>query len=408
MRQFYPKQLLRFTLLTLAISASSSCQPPTTTPLDQQVYIWQRQWTAQHGTALQRSHSTFSHLRILAAQSHPTESWINAKLDVQQLRQDQRPIIAVIRLDGQLTQLNHAELRQQIQQLLRTWQQQSLNLVGLEIDHDCASAKLAGYVDFLRQLRQALPDGLSLSITALPAWLDQPALTQLRQLTDHSVLQVHAVNPIQQGLFDAVQAAQWIRRYERQAQRPFYVALPAYGAGVTASGAVESEVSLPEAGIRQEYRVDPRAVVDLMQQMQQRPPPHLNGWVWFRLPLSTDQRAWSWSTLQAVINQKPLRAHLQVQVHASTQGLYDLKLVNLGELPAVLPAQIQLLGQRCSVADVQATYQSHLQPDGLHLSINSQLQNKTLAAGHSQPLGWVRCQQLHSSSIFNHASPAII
>lgn len=403
--------MLRVALLTLLSSASSSCQQPISTataPLDQQVYIWQRQWTAHHGTALQRSHSTFSHLRILAAQAHPTEGWINAKLDMQRLRQDQRPIIAVIRLDGQLTQLNHADLRQQIRQLLQTLQQQSLNLVGLEIDHDCASAKLAGYVEFLRQLRQELPDGLSLSITALPAWLEQPALAELRQLTDHSVLQVHAVNPISQGLFDTAQAATWIRRYQRQAQRPFYVALPAYGAGVTASGAVESEVPLPEAGARQEYRVDPRAVVDLMQQMQQRPPPHLKGWVWFRLPLSTDQRAWSWHTLQAVITQQPLRAHLQVQVHASTQGLYDLRLVNLGELPAVLPTQIQLLGQHCSVADVKATYQSHQQPDGLHLQLNSQLQNKTLAAGHSQPLGWVRCQQLHSSSIFNHASPAII
>lgn len=401
--------MLRVALLTLLSSASSSCQPPTATPpLDQQVYIWQRQWTTHHGTALQRSHSTFSHLRILAAQAHPTEGWIKANVDLQRLRQDQRPIIAVIRLDGQLTQLHHAELRQQIRQLLQTWQQQSLNLVGLEIDYDCASAKLAGYVEFLRQLRQELPDGLSLSITALPAWLDQPALTQLRQLTDHSVLQVHAVNPIQQGLFDPAQATKWIRRYQRQAQRPFYVALPAYGAGVTASGAIESEVPLPEAGTRQEYRVDPRAVVDLLQQMQQRPPPHLKGWVWFRLPLSTDQRAWSWHTLQAVITQQPLRAHLQVQAQASTQGLYDLRLVNLGELPAVLPANIQLLGQHCSVADVQATYQSHPQPDGLNLQLNSQLQNKTLAAGHSQPLGWVRCQQLHSSSIFNHASPAII
>ncbi len=39
--------------------------PQKTRPLDQQVYIWQRLWTAQHEDALKQSRNLFSTLRIL-------------------------------------------------------------------------------------------------------------------------------------------------------------------------------------------------------------------------------------------------------------------------------------------------------------------------------------------------------
>lgn len=395
-------------LLTVVLIGINACQQPAPKPippLEQQVYIWQRQWTAQHTIALQHSQNSFSQLRILAAQNHPKEGWVNTNINVQQLAQDQRPIIAVIRLDGQLHTLNTVQILQQLQQLTQTWQQLPVKLVGLEIDYDAGNAKLADYVEFLQVLRQQLPTSLSLSVTVLPAWLNTAALSALRNVTDHTVLQVHAVNPLTQGLFDPAQAATWIERYQQQAQRPFYVALPAYGAGMTASGAVESEVTLPEAGIRQEYIVDPRAVAALIQQIQHQPPAQLKGWLWFRLPLPNDQRAWAWSTLQKVITEQPLQAQLQLQAKAATQGLYDLTLVNFGDLPAVLPATITLQGQACHVADIRPIYQPNLQANGLQLKRNSQLQNNTLAAGNSQILGWVRCDNLHSSSIFNHASP---
>lgn len=394
--------------LGIGFGSISACQQPAPSPtpaLEQQVYIWQRQWTAQHAIALQESQHSFSQLRVLAAQAHPQEGWISANVDLQQLQKAQRPIIAVVRLDGQLSSLNTPQLLQQIQQLVQHWQQQPMQLVGLEIDYDSGTTKLPAYVDFLRALRQQLPQSLSLSMTVLPAWLDAPALAELRAITDHSVLQVHAVNRIAQGLFDPKQAATWIERYQQQAQRPFYVALPAYGAAVTASGAIESEVSLPEAGARQEYTVDPRAVAALMQQIKRQRPAQLKGWVWFRLPLPNDQRAWAWSTLQKVMTEQPLQAQLQLRANPTTAGLYDLTLVNFGDLPAVLPASIDLQAQACSVADIRPTYQLNLQANRVHLQLNPQLPNKTLAAGKRQILGWIRCDQLHSSSIFNDASP---
>lgn len=395
-------------LLTVVLIGINACQQPAPNPippLEQQVYIWQRQWTAQHAIALQRSKTSFSQLRILAAQVHPQEGWVNTKINLQQLVQDQRPIIAVIRLDGQLNTLSTGQILQQLQQLTQTWQQLPVRLVGLEIDYDAGSAKLADYVQFLRKLRQQLPNSLSLSVTVLPAWLDSPALNALRTVTNHTVLQVHAVNPLTQGIFEPAQAATWIERYQKQAQRPFYVALPAYGAGMTASGAVESEVTLPEAGIRQEYIVDPRAVAALIQQIQHQPPAQLKGWLWFRLPLPNEKRAWSWSTLQKVITEQPLQAQLQLQAKAATHGLYDLTLVNFGDLPAILPTTITLQGQACRVADIRPIYQPNLHANGLQLQRNPQLQSNTLAAGKSQILGWVRCENLHSSSIFNHATP---
>ena len=47
--------------------------PQKTRPLDQQVYIWQRLWTAQHEHALKQSRNLFSTLRILGLQVHPQE-----------------------------------------------------------------------------------------------------------------------------------------------------------------------------------------------------------------------------------------------------------------------------------------------------------------------------------------------
>ena len=99
----------------------SGCQPEPAAALDQQLYIWQRQWRPAHERALAQNRADFSILRVLARQAHPQAGWSRARVDLAQLKADGRPVIAVIRLDGQLPALDLDLARAQISQLLLDW-----------------------------------------------------------------------------------------------------------------------------------------------------------------------------------------------------------------------------------------------------------------------------------------------
>jgi hypothetical protein len=220
---------MRFIVGLLLGLLLSGCERHDAPPLDQQLYIWQRQWMPAHEAALRDSHADFSTLRVLALQAFPNAGWSRALIDAPLLKADGRPLIAVIRLDGQLKSLDQDQLTTHILQLLADWQALGLTLSGVEIDHDAGNARLPDYAEFLKHLRSALPTTLPLSITALPAWLDSAQLPALLQTVDSSVLQVHAVSDPRRGLFDPDQALKWAKAWARITDKPFYLALPAYG-----------------------------------------------------------------------------------------------------------------------------------------------------------------------------------
>ncbi|PTQ67626.1 DUF3142 domain-containing protein [Pseudomonas sp. GV071] len=380
----------RFLLCLLTLLALSGCEQPANVALDQQVYIWQRQWRPAHAQALADSRADFSTLRVLAAQLHPREGWVTARLDPALLRQDGRPLIAVIRLDGQLPQLDTASIGVQIKTIVSAWQASGLNLRGVEIDHDCASSRLPAYAELLHTLRRELPRELPLSITALPAWLTSPTLVDVLREVDSSVLQVHAINRPEAGLFDAPQALRWANAYGAVNSKPFHLALPAYGVALTENGDVESEAPLPQGGARRELQAKPEDVATLLRDMQAAPIPHLAGLIWFRLPLAGDRRAWPLATLQAVLHQQPLRGDIQVTVQQQGE-LYELRLVNSGNLNAPLPARIYNDAARCESGDGVQGYRLHRASNTLEFVRQPPGQ---LAAGQSRVLGWLRCSQL--------------
>ena len=213
--------------LLLALVLTAGCERHDAPPLDQQLYVWQRQWTPAHDAALRDSRADFSTLRVLALQAFPNAGWSRARIDPVLLRRDGRPVIAVVRLDGQLKALDQEEVTAQIRQEISDWQGQGLNLAGVEIDHDAGNARLPAYREFLAHLREALPISLPLSITALPSWLDSRELPALLSTVDSSVLQVHAVSDPRRGLFDADQARQWAKAWSRVPKKPFPLAPPA-------------------------------------------------------------------------------------------------------------------------------------------------------------------------------------
>jgi hypothetical protein len=385
---------VRLAVFLTAWTLLMGCERQDSASLDQQLYIWQRQWTPAHDSALQDSRADFSTLRVLALQAFPKTGWSRARIDPLLLKRDGRPLIAVIRLDGQLKSLNQDEVTLQIQQLIIDWQAQGLNLTGVEIDHDAGNARLPAYREFLAHLRTVLPTALPLSITALPAWLDSPELPALLSTVDSSVLQVHAVSDPRRGLFDPDQARKWAKAWNRVTQRTFYLALPAYGVALLpdASGApvVESEIRIERDGERRELLADPQQLSKLATQLRNDPPAHLAGLIWFRLPLASDRRAWSLTTLGAVARGDTLNSRLALKL-SEQQGLHDIVLTNEGNLDSAWPERLTLAVQGCEGADALAGYALQQSPDLLTFT---RLRDGRIAAGGQRAIGWARCANI--------------
>ena len=380
--------------LLLALVLTAGCERHDAPPLDQQLYVWQRQWTPAHDAALRDSRADFSTLRVLALQAFPDADWSRARIDPVLLRRDGRPVIAVVRLDGQLKALDQQEITAQIRQVISDWQGQGLNLAGVEIDHDAGNARLPVYREFLAHLREALPTSLPLSITALPSWLDSRELPALLSTVDSSVLQVHAVSDPRRGLFDADQARQWAKAWSRVTTKPFYLALPAYGVALlpSADGApvVESEVTLEREGLRRELLADPQSLRTLGTELRDDPPEHLAGLIWFRLPLANDRRAWSLTTLRAVARADVLDSQLALQLSADN-GLYDIGISNQGNLDSPWPERLTLAVSGCEGADALAGYALQQRPDLLTFT---RLRDGRIPAGGQRAIGWARCAHI--------------
>ena len=387
----------------VAVLLLCACERQDAVPLDQQLYVWQRQWTPAHELALNDSRNDFSTLRVLALQAFPNAGWSRARVDSALLRRDARPLIAVIRLDGQLKALDSQAVTAQILQVLADWQGQGLTLAGIEIDHDAGNARLPAYIGFLAHLRTALPANLPLSITALPAWLDSPQLPALLATVDSSVLQVHAVSDPRRGLFDSEQARRWAKAWGRVTDKPFYLALPAYGVAllpdVDGAPVVESEVPLERGGQRRELLADPQQLGRLANELREDRPAHLAGLIWFRLPLANDRRAWSLSTLRAVARGDALSSQLGV-VFTEQNGLQDIALRNVGNLDSAWPARITIQARGCEGADALAGYSLQQDPDLLTFT---RLRDGRLPAGGQRAIGWARCANIDQGG--SHVDP---
>ncbi|MEO8642327.1 DUF3142 domain-containing protein [Pseudomonas sp.] len=384
---------IRMIGLLAMVALLNGCERQDATPLDQQLYVWQRQWTPAHEAALRDSRADFSTLRVLALQAFPKAGWSRARIDPALLKRDGRPLIAVIRLDGQLKSLDRNEVIAQIQQVLGDWQGQGLNLSGVEIDHDAGNARLPAYHEFLTHLRAALPASIALSITALPAWLESPELPALLSTVDSSVLQVHAVSDPRLGLFNPDQARQWTRAWSRITSKPFYLALPAYGVALLPGGGapvVESEVTLERGGKRRELLADPQQLSRLGSELRNDPPAHLAGLIWFRLPLASDRRAWSLTTLSAVARGDDLDSRLALKLSVQND-LYDISLSNQGNLDNAWPERLTLAVQGCDGADALAGYALQQRPDLLTFT---RLRDGRIPAGGQRAIGWARCAHI--------------
>jgi len=368
-------------------------------PLPQSAYIWQRQWTPALIRAMHDSSPLVDGWRVLGAELSARGDWTLVTPHWPSLQTSSHPVTLVVRLSGQLDHFQDNETIARIATLSAQWRQHGLPLDTLEIDHDCATARLPAYVEFLRKLRQKLPSNIALSITALPTWLDSDQLAPLLTIPEQSVLQVHAVLNPMQGLFDAARARAWLNAYARRTRHPWRIALPTYGSRVSwdEQGRVRAiaseQASLTPAGASQELLVTPQSMLDFVTALDRHHPAGLRGIVWFRLPTDDDTRAWSVPSWQAVLARAPLLSNLQVQAQAGSNddphGVRDVMLINAGNADAHLPAVVRL-DAACPLADGINGYVLQADAQGNYLQ---RTRDGLLPAWSRRNIGWIRCTQ---------------
>jgi uncharacterized protein DUF3142 len=162
----------------LLLVGTMACSRPEPRPLVHEAYVWQRDWSPALSQALTDAPRELGTLRVLARERSGTQRVpVDIAVDVDALARSGREVIAVMRVEG-TAPLEGVSL-QEVALLARAWRARGVRVRGIELDHDCASAALAGYADWLERERAVLGSELSLSITALPTWSGSPALPRL-------------------------------------------------------------------------------------------------------------------------------------------------------------------------------------------------------------------------------------
>jgi hypothetical protein len=362
-------------------------------PLTHDAYVWQRQWTPALRDAMASSADLVRDWRVLVAQADRNGQFHTFAPDRDALARSGRPVVLVVRIDGRLASFDASVLVDRIASLVAAWP--AATITGIEIDFDCPTARLPAYAAFLAQLRPRL-GSLSLSITALPTWLGSRDLDALLAVPDESVLQVHAVQAPQAGLFDPVVAGRWVDAFATHTRKPFRVALPTYGSRVSWNDdgsllAVESErTALAQGATSSELYAAPDILTAFVTTLSQDRPRGLAGIVWFRLPTVDDTRAWSLATWRGVVSghldTRPLLLTLQAGTSADAPS--DVMLENAGSTDTAPPARVALPAS-CDLADGIDGYRLERTETSLELIAESA---RPIPAHTRRSIGWARCK----------------
>ncbi|HEY4166700.1 MAG TPA: DUF3142 domain-containing protein [Reyranella sp.] len=381
--------LVALLLCVVGLSQSTLQTGAPRSPLPHDAYIWQRVWTPPVIAAARQSADLVRTWRVLVAEADSTGRWIRVAVPWETLQATGRPTVAVVRIDGRLDDARMPALLDRIATLAA-----AATVSGLEIDYDCATSKLVAYAGFLDALKARLPAPLRLSITALPTWMNSPALERLATNLDELVLQVHAVDDPHRGLFDPAQAERWVHAFARRIPRPIRVALPAYDVRVTwrrdgRLASVEGERPLLTGSAPGEtLRTSPQAVLAFLHALQRDAPDSLAGIVWFRLPTDSDRRAWSPETWRAVVTDRlPPPTLSATLVAADSPSLWTVTLSNDGSVDATAPRHVRL-DPTCTLADGANGFRLIA---GAPLSLEGA--GGRLRAHESRVIGWARCTE---------------
>jgi len=397
-------------LLAVTLGLLDAREAAGSTNLTHEAYVWQRAWSTPVRRAVQQHGTNFHQLVALAAEV----SWaanapkvVRIALDYPTLAHAGCPIGLALRVGpypGPFATNDAAAalLAKLAAALLAEARSNHLAPRELQLDFDCAEAKLEGYRKWVQAIRQQVAP-TPLVITTLPSWFKQPALKDLLKTADGFVLQVHSLEKPRDAVtpFTLCDPAMARRAVQRAGEfgLPFRVALPTYGylvafdpqgrfAGISAEGPLPS---WPATYTLREVESEPLEMAALTQYWSSNRPPAMVGILWYRLPVIVDNLNWRWPTLSAMLAARSPRESVRAGSRRVEPGLVEINLVNDGDLDFSSRLAIEVRWQRARL--VASDGLGGFEPvvgNPSTVKFQNRSQPRRLPAGEQLVIGWVR------------------
>lgn len=401
-----PSLLMR-PLLIVVMLGMLSCAPsprPRTTPLTHAAYVWRQGWTAEAVTGLAecRIPDRLSALNVLVGECGLRSGRRAIRPPWKELSGHGRAISLSVRIGTRkaIASQDDVDLSEGFGLLLSGLAEAKaagVEVNSLQIDFDCPERLLRAYAEELKMLKTR-SQGLPLTVTTLPSWLDADGFGDLIATTDGWTLQLHGTNRPKLGhdnhLFSSEQADAWTNQAMRFG-RPFNVALPTYaylacfGKRGEYLGMRAEQSAFPSGTVRTlQLPADPAEVVKFLTWLDDEAYARVIGVDWFRLPLPGDRQNWTMKGLDEVINGRPISGQVDI-VTEQRGGLFDISVSNRSERPLPLPS-LHVGWTHGDVVGADATYAWLMKPGRRSLIFAQHDVAELLGPGESRVVGWLR------------------
>jgi hypothetical protein len=380
-------------------------------PLRSEAYVWQRRWGPELVEAVVHGASRFSSLVVLDVEvslDGNRRRVAHACVDYGLLADLPVPTGLALRVGPYPGPFGRTDeptrwLAGLARDTVDRARASGLEPAELQIDFDCAASKLEGYLVWVEEIRNAVQP-IPLTITVLPSWMGHSGFRRLVEAVPRYVLQVHSLERPEGPqdslvLCDPGSSARWVEQAARYGV-PFRVALPTYGYVVAfdADGRFEglhAEGGVPHGSrgtMLRETRANPDELAALIRQWTADRPALLEGMIWYRLPVGTDDLNWSWQTLSAVLEGRSPRASVRAVSRRVEAGLYEIVVHNEGErdLP-LLPVEIRWSGARLVAGEAFGESEwVDAGADKVVFQTVGESRGPRVVPGESLLLGWLR------------------
>jgi hypothetical protein len=377
----------------------------------QEAYVWQRSWDEGVRAAVAEAGGMAGFTALAAEVSWEEGKFraVKVGLDYEALKATGKPVGLTLRI-GPYPGPFQAEgepigrIADLAEEIIAAAGSKGLTVSELQIDFDCADAKLAGYRAWVVAIKKRIAPA-PVVITVLPSWLRQAEFKKLARQSDGFVLQVHSLaDPAGPdapfSLCDPEKSRAWIETAARLGL-PFRVALPTYGylMAFDAQGKLTGLIAegpaplLPPGTQLREVRSDPVALAGLVQSLTHDRPANLLALIWYRLPIPADRLNWPLPTLAAVMAGRPPRSSIRAEAKTTEPGLVDIELINDGEKDEAsdLLVTITWSGARLVASDGLRGFQlSAIESGEAQLHGPSGPGAVRLRPGDRWPVGWLR------------------
>lgn len=385
--------------------------PGLSAQMSQQAYVWQRNWTEPLKSAIHTQRTEVDALTVLCAELHPADPFgVNVvDLDYEVLKSSGVPVTLALRLNWNPTIGVEGSFErgfgEKLKRAIAGARHHGLEPAAVEIDFDCPTSKLRLYAEQLRAIRQAL-DGVPLSITTLPTWMNRPGVFQkLIAEVDHFVLQVHSIKrpdhfDTKVSLCDLEDSLRWTKQAAAYG-KPYHVALPTYGYRlaydesdnlVEVAGEDASSVKDPSWRYRV-IRAEPDVMAELVRRLESHRPKNCLGVIWYRLPIGAERLNWDKKTWQLVKRGRGDNQSWRLELVKEGGGLIQLDLVQESAIAIRPPKQLLVSSEGVAPQawDGQRNYTVKVRPGGgLIWQWPDLMDAPLLPQGTRWTIGWLR------------------